>query len=277
MIRWVPAPSFPGLRAVPTNEVCLYRDFATAGLLDGCTSGVWLLAALAALAEYPAVLRKCFPDQGPGLAANGEYVVRLFDPQTGEEQQVTVNDLVPVHALAKHGTCLDNWTPLFAASRGAEVYLGLIEKACAKLLGSYAELEKGTALFALSMLTGTTETYCLQQQEDEWLEIEVTESSSRFGYRGSDRAVYDNSELFHRLSEVVWPNGHVIGASAQAADSDPVLPCGLVAGHVYGVRRLISGLRRGLSRDVQLVQLRNPWRALPGKAGQAGWTGPWSP
>merc|ERR1719253_1635695 len=41
MIRWVPAPSLPGLRAVPTGEVCLFRDFATKGLLDGCAHGCW--------------------------------------------------------------------------------------------------------------------------------------------------------------------------------------------------------------------------------------------
>ena len=42
------------------------------------------------------------------------------------------------------------------------------------------------------------------------------------------------------FEEVVWPNGHVIGASAQTADSDPVTRGGFVGGSLVGKFRAID-------------------------------------
>ena len=81
----------------------------------------------------------------PG-SADGEYIVRLFGT-AGELTLVTVDDLLPVHAKDSE--------PLYAQARGGlALCFSLVEKAMAKVHGSYSLLDGGNTCEALWNLTG---------------------------------------------------------------------------------------------------------------------------
>jgi hypothetical protein len=274
MIQWIPAAAVPTLNGVPADDICLYGSMQSMAMLEGAKN-VWLVASLAALLDQPQLVLACFPNQGPAAHPRGEYTLRLFDPdQNFAECEIEINDLVPMTSHAKRGTEADNWTPLMARPLGPEIYMMLLEKGVAKLLGGYDALEQGTTLYAWSILTGAEECYSIQKEQDEngaeeWSELEVTDVSWAYGYRGSVTENYDDTSLLSRVMEADR-NGALIGVSVGTAGSvhpqattNPVLASGLVAGHVYGVRQIVQA-------EVTLVQLRNPWH--PGNV-QKVWKG----
>lgn len=80
----------------------------------------------------------------------GKYKVRLFNGKSRSWDTVEVDDRIP---------CIDQqWfetpTPFFARNNGAELYVMLLEKAFAKVAGSYAALKGGSSLRAWLALTG---------------------------------------------------------------------------------------------------------------------------
>ncbi|CAM9207590.1 unnamed protein product [Choristocarpus tenellus] len=82
---------------------------------------------------------------------SGAYAVRLF--LEGQWQVVIIDDFFPAVDAKK----LDNSNMGLACahSYGArELWVSLLEKACAKLFGSYAALENGFVHMALKMFTG---------------------------------------------------------------------------------------------------------------------------
>merc|ERR1719359_2084276 len=167
----------------------------------------------------PVLLLQCFPGQGPGLDPQGQYEVRLFDPDENfTEVSVPVNDLIPMMSHMKRGADADNWTPLYLRPYSNELFMLLLEKAVAKLLGGYEALEAGTALYAWSMLTGCEECMSIQHDDDEWNEMEVTDVTWAYGYRGNVTSTYDDTELLTRLLELAPGDGspYVVGVSVGA-------------------------------------------------------------
>jgi len=73
----------------------------------------------------------------------GIYMVRLFI--NGNETLVIVDDYLPVNSNGK---------PAFATCRDGELWVSLLEKAWAKVHGTYARTEGGLPCFAASHLMG---------------------------------------------------------------------------------------------------------------------------
>ena len=73
----------------------------------------------------------------------GIYMVRLFI--NGTETPVVIDDHLPVR---KDGQ------PAFATCRDGEIWVSLMEKAWAKLHGTYARIEGGLPCFAASHIMG---------------------------------------------------------------------------------------------------------------------------
>jgi hypothetical protein len=291
--QFVPAPACPILRGMSEGEVCLYGSFSSVGILDNSRAQLtWFSAAVAALLAEPMLIISCFPNQGPGLAPDGTYQVRLFDPED-ELVNVTddINDLVPITAKEKgtkeKGTMNEwsNWTPVCYKSNGPEIYLMLLEKAAAKLLhpvhaGSdserltsivagaqgYEGLEKGgSTLYAWALLTGLTKAISFQKgpnSDEEWTEMEVS-GIERFGYTCTeieDGTFESAHEFFERLEGILGA-GFIVGATVTETTSstNPLLSSGIVAGHVYGMQQAHQ-----VSDGTIFVQLRNPWFTAPG-------------
>ena len=101
---------------------------------QGGIGDCWLMASFAALTMCDGAIQQCFLTRE--YTARGMYEVRLYDGRHNKFVTVVVDDFVPVH----RGTS----SPLFAKPSGSELWVLLLEKAFAKLVGSYYELTGGS-------------------------------------------------------------------------------------------------------------------------------------
>ena len=113
----------------------------TQGLLGDC----YLLASLAALAEQPKRVKDIFLSKS--VTRSGAYAVRLY--VNGEPQDVVVDDSFPYDETPEVDT--------YAFSRQSidrEIWVQVLEKAYAKVFGSYEAIEGGKPYQAFYTLTG---------------------------------------------------------------------------------------------------------------------------
>jgi hypothetical protein len=135
---------------------------------------------------------------------------------------------------------------LFARSRGAELWVSMLEKAYASLHGSYGAIEGGHITDAFCDLTGGIKMSELRlerasQLSKAWVQLEDFASQGNYLLGASS----------HRS-----PEGH--------GDTHKN-PLGIVYGHAYAILRVVTVQPEGH----RLVQLRNPW-------GSDEWRGKWS-
>ena len=120
------------------------------GQLGDC----YFLAVLSSLAEFPDRVSALFVTKE--LNAAGIYLVRFFI--NGNETPVIVDDHLP---------CNKNGGLAFASSRDDEMWVSILEKAWAKLHGTYARTEGGLPCFACSHLVGVpSESFLHDDVED---------------------------------------------------------------------------------------------------------------
>ncbi len=89
----------------------------------------------------------------------GVYLVRIC--QNGLWQAIIVDDYFP---------CTKHKHLVFTQAKRRQLYVPLIEKACAKLLGSYANLTSGNMLEGLQLLTGAPCDYIDLKPKDQTLD-----------------------------------------------------------------------------------------------------------
>jgi calpain-15 len=107
----------------------------------------WFISAVAILAERPALIERLFLSKEVNV--NGIYRLKIC--KNGEWQVITIDDLIP---------CFPMDEPLFSKCHGNEIWMMLLEKAYAKLHGSYYLLRGGSTFDALLDLSGCpTESY----------------------------------------------------------------------------------------------------------------------
>ena len=190
---------------------------------------------MAVIIEQPELLRKIIITKE--FCPQGCYQVRLC--HNGEWQTVILDDLFP---------CDSNGSLIYSQATKRQLWVPLIEKAVAKLNGSYESLIAGQTVEGLSTLTGYP---C------DSIRLEPNTS-------GND----DDIDL-----ELIWVRllsmkeaGYAMGASCGRTDikDDNVFTNkGLLPRHAYSVLNVKE------IQGNQLIQLRNPW-------GRYTWTGDWS-
>lgn len=254
-----------------------------------------VLPVFMALAEYPGWIESLF-ERAPLVSIMGRYSVHLFDVRRKEWHLITVDEYVPTETSKRVP-----W-----ASSCYLLWHFILEKALAKLCGSYEALlesEQGPLLMAL---TGTDEGGSRWTCERGWwsrwqfLTNETKRLTSARGVSpdGPPQAamhrvktefplVFASSrvagtwrrtpELFETLRELDKENHLVFCYIATAKDERTgVKPLphplshpvgvGLICGHGYTLLQVLH-LE---NPELQLVQLRNPWGP------DQQWTGPWS-
>lgn len=102
------------------------------------------LSAVATLAQDQSAIQRLFLTEEPNKV--GLYAIWLC--KNGTWTPVTIDDYLP--CKMRSGA----YFPLFSQSSNEEIWISLLEKAYAKIYGSYANTEKGSCALALRDLTG---------------------------------------------------------------------------------------------------------------------------
>ena len=201
---------------------------------QGALGDCWLLSAISIVAQYPALIEALFVTKEPD--EQGVYCIQFWND--GQWIRVLVDDQLPVSAKK---------SPLYARAAkedGSELWTMLLEKAYAKMFGTYGALNGGMVHIGLMDMTGG--------------------SGERIAL-DTDAAKADiaSGTLWARMVEYRNAN-YLMGAGSNSGSDTAKSEGGIVKGHAYAILDVVS-----VGSD-KLVKLRNPW----GRSGE--WKGDWS-
>nr|XP_057932554.1 calpain-9 [Doryrhamphus excisus] len=220
------------------TEICtkpkfIVGDANRTDICQGQLGDCWLLAAIASLTLKKDALARVVPhDQDFDHRYAGIFHFQFW--QHNKWLDVVVDDRLP--------TVRNQLIMLHSASNN-EFWSALLEKAYAKLHGSYESLKGGSTMEAMEDFTGGVG------------EMYDTKKAS--------------GDLFSIMKKAL-DRGSMMACSidiSSSAESEAKLSNGLVKGHAYSITGLQEINFRG--RKVKLIRVRNPW-------GQVEWNGPWS-
>uniref|UniRef100_A0A0R3RUI1 Calpain catalytic domain-containing protein n=1 Tax=Elaeophora elaphi TaxID=1147741 RepID=A0A0R3RUI1_9BILA len=218
----------------------VFLDPKPSDIEQGCLGNCWFLSALAVIAERPDILDQIFLTKvyNPW----GVYQIRLC--VDGHWQVVLVDDFLPCHSQTRG--------LVFAVGRRNQLWVPLIEKALAKILGCYAKLPAGRTLEGLAILTGAPCTFLdLENCADHdliWAHLlSMREAGFIMGCSCGSGRRYVNEAEFKR-----------VGLQIRHAYS-------LLDVKEYNNQRHIFHF---LFVILRVIRLRNPW-------GSFTWNGPW--
>eukprot|EP00928_Gymnodinium_smaydae_P023956 TRINITY_DN19557_c0_g1_i1.p1 TRINITY_DN19557_c0_g1~~TRINITY_DN19557_c0_g1_i1.p1 ORF type:complete len:664 (-),score=86.01 TRINITY_DN19557_c0_g1_i1:212-2203(-) len=248
----------------------------------------------AAVREYPGHLESLFA-LSPHVDSMGRYYVSLFDIWQNAWRRLVIDDFVPM-ALVGPGGALVPW----AGGHGSTLWASLLDKALAKLCGSYLALDESEPGPVFAAIAGQRVDAISRWVRDggwwsRWCFLPPEQRRAPPTGEGHHRVRdakplrcpvdrvpgtwHQNSELFstmlqlHRQNALLYAyrySGRAYTGGSKPAHYDPCRN-GLVCGHGYSVLQLVevdSG--EGAAPSVLLVQLRNPWGA------DACWRGAWA-
>ena len=221
-----------------------------ADVSQGRLGNCWFVAAAASLCEDRELWMKVVPDSKtasffPDDPDDYQGIFRFRFWRFGEWVEVVIDDRLPT---------LDGKLIYVRSQERHEFWSALLEKAYAKMAGSYEALDGGNAADALVDFTGGV---------SETVELEKKQYPKSAALK---------KNLHKRMRKLMERNALCSG-SIKVTNRDEMeaqLDCGLVKGHAYSILAVKTvALYNGEGGSVYLVKLRNPW-------GAKEWTGPWS-
>ncbi|CAH8530440.1 unnamed protein product [Dicrocoelium dendriticum] len=225
------------------HEICKNPQFIAGGVsrfdvCQGALGDCWLLAAIACLSLKSNLVAQVVPeDQDFTTDYCGLFRFRFW--RYGEWKEVVVDDRLPT----SNGSLV-----YIHSTANNEFWSALLEKAYAKLCGSYESLKGGMTSEALEDFTGGI--------------AEIFDLKSKC-----------SPDLLNIMLKSQERNS-LMACSIQAnpAILEAILPNGLIMGHAYSVTavKMIDVSIPGKPGQIPLVRVRNPW------GNEAEWKGPWS-
>ena len=176
-----------------------------------------------AVARNPERLKKIFYNDG--LSNNGIYALRMY--VLGVPITVTIDDRFPL---------VEGNSIFAAASPDGALWGILIEKAIAKIYGSYESIVGGDPSVAIEMLTGAP--------------------SER--YHHTDKTALEVWDLIREAEA----NGNMLSSSTPGTTNTKTSDLGIVGNHVYTILDTSEAFGK------RLIRMRNPW-------GRETYSGPW--
>ncbi|CAD5233486.1 unnamed protein product [Bursaphelenchus xylophilus] len=205
----------------------------------------FFLAPLSLIADRTELIRRVVP---AGQSFNKDFYAGIFHFclwKYGEWLDIVIDDRLPVNVRTGQLR--------FTRARSYNVFwVSLLEKAFAKLYGSYTNIQGGHAAFAMQNLTGGISVFNLWSNHS----------------RGHLEKVWKKLVMEFRLGVLFCPKS----ASTKwwlSNETSKVSPedLGIQPGHAYA----LTGLKevRTVNGTVRLLRVRNPW-------GRLEWHGDWS-
>lgn len=146
-------PMWKRAPALTVDEPTLFGDNAEpADICQGRVGDCWLIAAIAAVAEFHYLEDYVFGRKE--LAEDGRYELHLFDlnaDQLEKRSTFVIDDYIPCLPGPWYGP------PRLAFANGTDkLFAPILEKTFAKYYGSYSNLHGGGSTYAIAMMTGET-------------------------------------------------------------------------------------------------------------------------
>uniref|UniRef100_A0A096MHY5 Calpain 12 n=1 Tax=Poecilia formosa TaxID=48698 RepID=A0A096MHY5_POEFO len=211
-------------KEISADALFVEDTIGTTDICQGQLGNCWLLAALSALTVHSKLFAKVVP---PNQSLSDSYagIFHFKFWQYGEWVEVVVDDRLPVR----------DGRLLFSYSRTRnEFWSALVEKAYAKLVGSYGSLKGGNISEGMEDFTG--------------------------GIAYSLPVTSRTPPVLWRILTAALSRGSLLSCFIQASsysEVGKVTADGLVKGHAYAITDT-DKVARG-SEEVLLLKLRNPW------------------
>eukprot|EP00347_Sterkiella_histriomuscorum_P024013 403332608 len=214
----------------------LYKTIGPSDIRQGACGDCYFLSSIASLAENPDRVKAIFINKEINKA--GCYAMNMY--VNGEPQVIVVDDYFPFNERK------NDWA-FSRSSQEKELWVLLLEKAWAKIHGSYQRIEAGTTGEALPALTG---------------------APSDFFYHSEAK---NKEDVWNKIKEADQKNQIIataVSSQRQGKSSSEMQSVGLVDAHAYS---LISTheVQDNAGKTIRLLKIRNPW-------GFKEWTGDWS-
>ncbi|KAM4589385.1 calpain-12 isoform 2-T2 [Fundulus diaphanus] len=211
-------------KEISADAVFVEGTTGTTDICQGQLGNCWLLAALSSLTIHPTLFVKVVP-LNQSLADSYAGIFHFTFWQYGEWVEVVVDDRLPV----REGRLL------FSYSRTRnEFWSALVEKAYAKLVGSYGSLKGGNISEGMEDFTG--------------------------GIAYSIPVTSRTPPVLWRILNAALSRGSLLSCFIQAtnySEVGKVTTDGLVKGHAYAITDT-DKVKKG-SEETLLLKLRNPW------------------
>jgi len=132
---------------MPGEPQLFVGDIDPSDIVEGYLGNFYFLSAVRALAENPANIKRLFDIKKADK--EGQYIVNLS--LNGENYKIEIDDYIPYYEKAKK--------PAFSYSKTNELWVMLLEKAWAKVCGSYENSIMGLCCESFRALTGAPVEY----------------------------------------------------------------------------------------------------------------------
>ncbi|KAJ3443723.1 calpain [Anaeramoeba flamelloides] len=215
------------------SEIALFKEgMSPEDIEQGSLGDCYLLSSISVLSLKEEKVLKIFLTK-KYQPEFGFFIVRFFS--NDQWHKIIVDDYLP---------CGRNGRPIFARSKNNdELWVQIIEKAYAKLFGSYEAIEGGFVHLCLVNLTGGMGEMFQMNKQENLQEV-------------------NDGRLWQKLLQ--YQNaGYLLGAGSHSGSDTSISDKGIVLGHAYGI------LDVQFVDNNKLIKLRNPW-------GDTEWNGDWS-